>query len=165
VHHAGYSAERARGASSQYASMDVSFYVNTTKDEKSKTLKMTKLKAGPLVDEMAFTLEKSQNSVVVEHSNDPLALLDAEYPELIEYSPGQRKILDTLIGLTASGHRTTVKSIADTADFSPRTVRPALKKLVDLGVAGEEAVEGYASEFWYIAPDPLTSEHDFEGSM
>ena len=153
VHHAGYSAERARGASSQYASMDVSFYVNTTKDEKSKTLKMTKLKAGPLVDEMAFTLEKSQNSVVVQAA-DPLELLDEEYPELVEFTPAQQKIHDVLEGLTAGGHRVTVKTVSTEADYSVRTVRPALNKLKGLGLAGEFSYEdNRPSEWWYIEPE------------
>ena len=137
VQHTGHDeGTRARGASAQYANMDVSFQLSGTKGKPSKKLEMTKLKSGPIADPRTFLLTPSGNSLVVEPAT-AIQVLAADNPGFVkvEWTEAQEKLLDIL---GAHGGALTVKTLADTTDASDKTVRRALKLFLEHGFVQEE---------------------------
>lgn len=131
VHHAGYSADRARGASAQFANMDVSLYVKAgSSQDDLRTLKVTKLKSGRLPDDMKFRLVESGNSVVAQLETEAGT---ASEPDTLESCKNtQEKILWALRQDWASDG-VSVARIADEVGRAKTTVRPEVSKLVESG--------------------------------
>lgn len=176
VHHAGHSNDRARGASAQYANMDVSFFVKAGKEHTDpRTLIVDKLKSGLPPDPIHFQLVESGNSVVV-HRVDPIEEMISENPDVFAPTTTQQKILAYLIERMEDPGRTNSASrsqISKGTDLAPTTVRRNLAVLMsDRAMQVRQVQEGIPEnnlpalfEYWQTdnvvpLPTPATDEEE-----
>lgn len=153
VHHAGHGeGKRERGASAMYANMDAAMLVSSNSGRNPRSLKMRKLKAGALIDDMSFALVESGPSVVIEHTT-PQETLQEEYPDLFEWTPAQARILDIIKGNTDYQRASYVKDVALAADVTDRTVKRALAVFVEAEQVHSIERPGGATEWWAVQDD------------
>jgi hypothetical protein len=159
VHHAGFGDKgRERGASSQFANMDVSLFVKKGQSQNAVgSIKMRKLKSGPLSDDMHFVLEDSGKSVAVMQVDPIEEMQDTE--DTFEFSPGVLRILDILKSPDLAEDGATLDLIAKWADRSETVTRRHLKTLeeahhVRLVERERTGVKGDRHRYIFVPSDP-----------
>ena len=146
VHHTGHQAEgrkmRERGASAQFANMDVSMMVHGSKDPDGlRRIEMRKLKSGPLVPDMGFRLQESGKSVYVTPMDVPEEIeriLEDDKRKAEEadrtwngvlYTPAEMKLLDWMWDPEHERTGVILKDVIAYMDVAEQTARKYLKKM------------------------------------
>ena len=157
VHHAGYGGDRARGASAQFANMDVSMFVKPGKlDTDVRTFTVDKLKSGPRPAPIYFLLEESGSSVaVVQSVTTPDSLADAN-PDTFTMTESTQAVYDYILSLPP-GRLVTKRECEEGAEVTEKKARNALKALTEGGfVSVADRPEGlnvaHGTKFYRLAP-------------